>query len=290
MLEGVVRIGAVNCQEEFMLCRQQGITGYPTLNLYTLQQGTVKFQGRKEEENILNFLVSFLPDRMVELWEGNLNKFSQLEKSNAWLVVFCEEAESCMNNNDKRLLGAMLDGLVNLGSVDCNLDKEVCDKLRGSQEDASILFFSSGLEDKSPIRLESSIDEFKNIAEEVLKNLPDVTKLNKESFDEMKNRLKNDIGPSWLIHFVNGDIGDELHYKKISAFIPRQRLAKIDCSDSDLTVICRDLYISKFPSFALFKLGGGWELHYGKDNIEDVVQFTRVSSQARTMKTLTASG
>ena len=65
MLEGVVRIGAVNCQEEWMVCRQQGITGYPSLKLFTMQHGTVKFQGRKEQEDILAFLVSFLPDRMV---------------------------------------------------------------------------------------------------------------------------------------------------------------------------------------------------------------------------------
>ena len=39
----------------------------------------------------------------------------------------------------------------------------------------------------------------------------------------------------------------------------------------------------------MFKLGGGWELHYGKDNIEDVIQFTRLASQARTMETLVAS-
>ena len=89
LLEGVVRIGAVNCQEEFVLCRQQGITGYPSLKLYTLQQGTVKFQGRKEEEEIIQFLVSFLPDRMVSLWEGNLNKWSQSDRTSSWLVVFC---------------------------------------------------------------------------------------------------------------------------------------------------------------------------------------------------------
>ena len=90
MLEGVVRVGAVNCQEEFMLCRGQGISGYPSLNLYTNQQGTVKFRGRKEEEEILQFLVSFLPDRMVDLWAGNLDKFSRsgLSGAKSWLVIY----------------------------------------------------------------------------------------------------------------------------------------------------------------------------------------------------------
>ena len=90
LLEGVVRVGAVNCQEEFMLCRGQGISGYPSLNLYTMQHGTTKFRGRKEEEEILQFLVSFLPDRMVDLWAGNLDKFARpgLSGAKSWLVSF----------------------------------------------------------------------------------------------------------------------------------------------------------------------------------------------------------
>ena len=33
-LEGVIRFGAVNCQEEWNLCRRQGIPSYPSLVLY----------------------------------------------------------------------------------------------------------------------------------------------------------------------------------------------------------------------------------------------------------------
>ena len=46
-----------------------------------------------------------------------------------------------MSDSDKRLLGAMLDGLTNLGSVDCDLDQDVCDQLRGDHDTAQILFF-----------------------------------------------------------------------------------------------------------------------------------------------------
>ena len=203
-------------------------------------------------------------------------------------VMFCDNTASCMTSSDKRLLGAALDGLTNLGSVDCGLDTDVCDKLRGDKnQDAQLLFFPAGLEDKSGAPLSSSIHEFKEIAAEVLEYLPEVTKFTQESFKEMRNRLDNEIGASWLVIFVNGDIGDGIFYKKIPAFIPRQRLGKVDCAD--LAEVCRDLHITKFPSFAMFKLGGGWELHYGKDNIEDVIQFTRLASQARTMETLVAS-
>lgn len=33
-LEGVIRFGAVNCQEEWNLCRRQGIQSYPSLVFY----------------------------------------------------------------------------------------------------------------------------------------------------------------------------------------------------------------------------------------------------------------
>jgi len=33
-LFGVIRIGAVNCEDDWVLCRQKGIQSYPTLILY----------------------------------------------------------------------------------------------------------------------------------------------------------------------------------------------------------------------------------------------------------------
>ena len=286
-LAGVVRVGAVNCQEEFILCRQQGITGYPTLNLYTWDKGTIKFQGRKEEEEITDFLVSFLPDKMVDLWEGNLNKWSKSGDSHGWVIVFCSESEECPGQADKRLLAAVLDGLAHLAGVDCTLDPAVCQELRGDMEEASMVFLPDGLQGEKRVKLSSSVHDYREVAEEVLRIMPEITKLSRESFSEMRRRLEKDIGPSWLIQFTMGETGDSLLYKKISALIPRQRLAKIDCED--LTEICRDLHINKFPSFVLFKVGGGFELHYGKDNVEDVVHFTRLASQARTMHTFISS-
>lgn len=33
-MEGVLRIGAVNCAEDPMLCHSQGVMGYPSLVIY----------------------------------------------------------------------------------------------------------------------------------------------------------------------------------------------------------------------------------------------------------------
>jgi len=288
-LKGIVRIGAVNCQDEFMLCRQQGITGYPTLNMYTVGEGTKKFQGRKQEEEIITFIVSRLPDKMVDLWAGNLDKWTRSEqnKFRSWLVVFCDKGEECMQHTDKRLLGAALDGLTSMGLVDCGLDGDVCEQLRGDHEDASILFYPQGIEKGNVVKLSSSIHDHREIADEVLKNLPDAIKIDTEAYAEMRRRLDKDIGPSWLVHFVLDSEGDSLEYKKLAPLLPRLRTGKVDCNTD--TAICSQLHISKFPSFAVFKLGGGFELHYGKENIQDVALFARFASQARTMETLTTA-
>ena len=292
-LSGLVRVGAVNCQEEFMVCRQQGITGYPSLNLFTWDQGTVKFQGRKEEEEIMDFLVSFLPDRVVELWEGNLHKWSKTESPLGWLVLLCSNPAGCHSEADKRLLAAALDGLTHLGGLDCTLDSSVCQKLRGDlgeggEGGGQLLYLSQGLEGEARISLTAPAEDYRAVVVEVLSLMPEITKLSRESeFTEMRRRLDRDVGPAWLVQFTNGELGEDLIYKKIPALIPRQRLVRLDCAQ--LPEICRDLHINKFPSFALFKPGGGFELHYGKDNVEDVVQFTRLASQARTMETFISS-
>ena len=71
-------------QEEFGLCRSQGITGYPRLMLYTGQQqhnsffkvfsssnflnsvseGTKRYDGARAEEEMLKFLARFIEDRV----------------------------------------------------------------------------------------------------------------------------------------------------------------------------------------------------------------------------------
>lgn len=33
-VDGVIRIGAVNCLDDYALCQQQGIYGYPSLLMY----------------------------------------------------------------------------------------------------------------------------------------------------------------------------------------------------------------------------------------------------------------
>lgn len=59
ILEGVVRIGAVNCQDEWMMCNEQGIQAFPTLRIYP----KVKIVRVEQNKNKNNVRKSFLARR-----------------------------------------------------------------------------------------------------------------------------------------------------------------------------------------------------------------------------------
>lgn len=286
-LEGVVRIGAVNCQDNFMLCRNQGITGYPSLNIYTYDEGTKKFHGPKEEEKLISFILQHLPDKVIELWEGNFESWASVEGNvkEPWLVIFCDEEYDCPDDNSKQLIGNALNGLVTFGMVYCQQDPSVCQKLRREGEEGNVIFFPEGLNKVKGKNLQVSSQDHKEISVMVLLLLPEATKLDEVAFAEMKKRLKKEIGPSWLVQFVNGNNGDDLSFKKLPALMPRLRIGQVNCKTD--RSICIDHYITKYPSFIMFKLGGGFEVNYGRNTVSDVASFARISSQARTMQTLT---
>ena len=94
------------------------------------------------------------------------------------------------------------------------------------------------------------------------------------------------MGPACLVQFLHGAGGQSQEYKKLVPLLPRVRVARMDCSSSH--PVCDQLHISRFPTFVMFKLGGAMEVHYGKPGLQEVGQFGRLSSQARTMETLAA--
>jgi len=292
-LEGTgIRIAAVNCQEEFGLCRSQGIQGYPSLMLYTMNEGTKKFQGSREEEHMLEYLVRFVQDQVVTLWEGNMARWAKKGDHGAWLVILCV-TDSCIESTDRKLLGASLEGVVTVGVVECKKDPKVCKNLReGLEEEGDsdmVIFHPQSLDSKEGrVVLTSSLYNRKEVVDEVLSLLPKLTNIDAAGLDELRRRLDQDVGPAWLIMFSHPEEGGiSTEYKKLVPALPRMRVGTVDCQVEHK--LCYELYIVKYPTFILFKVGGAMEVHYGKPGLQEVANFGRLSSQARTMETLLPS-
>jgi len=288
LLQGVIRIGAVNCQDEFMLCQRQGIRGYPTLNMYTMDEGTSKYHGQREEDDIMQYVSSFLPDSVVELWAGNYDKWTKADdlEPKPYLLFLCTSQSGCPDLLTRKMVATSLDGIVNMGLIHCEKDADLCAKHQGGMPSRDILFFKTSPNKEKGISISASMYESKEIVSAVLYLVPGPTVLDDDTFSEMRSDLEQDGTRGWLVQFVSDHQGDLLEYKKLVHLIPRINVGKIDCRDNYKT--CRKLSVTKFPSFVMFKVGGGYEMSYGKTGVQDVATFARISSQARTMKTLTA--
>ncbi|GFO05576.1 Dnaj homolog subfamily c member 10-like [Plakobranchus ocellatus] len=84
-LEGVIRIGAVNCEDDWQLCRRQGIFSYPSLLFYPQRE---KYHGERTAEALVNRALEYVEVDFYQLKSSNF-KSSMSESSLPWLISFC---------------------------------------------------------------------------------------------------------------------------------------------------------------------------------------------------------
>ncbi|EGC37803.1 hypothetical protein DICPUDRAFT_76580 [Dictyostelium purpureum] len=78
-VKGLVKIAAINCDEEKELCGQYQIQGFPTLKFFATQKNGKKqpedYQGGRTASAIVKFALSKLPNYSTKVTEDNLSKF-----------------------------------------------------------------------------------------------------------------------------------------------------------------------------------------------------------------------
>ncbi|XP_041374273.1 dnaJ homolog subfamily C member 10-like [Gigantopelta aegis] len=255
-LEGVIRIGAVNCEDDWQLCRMQGINSYPALVIYPLRE---KYYGDRTTKPLINFAMKHVTAQYKELWSGNFkSEVEQDESGLPWLITVCGDGGDCLEPRTCLKLAAMLEDLVQVGLVDCHSNPKLCEKLG---RDYGTYFYPAG-NVKRGEGLEISSLDAQDIARMVLSQLPDVTVLDKTTFEDIQEKLKTGQDQAWLIHFVEGDGGHDLELRKLPAMLNDFHIGRVDCSR--MRSKCNELHVHKFPSFMVFKETGGTEVYYGQ--------------------------
>ena len=132
---------------------------YPSLLLYTLGEGTHRFQGpHKHLQPLLAFLSRHLEERAVTLWEGNWAR-CQAAEPGPWRVALCREGRACPCTLTRQLVGASLEGLARLGVVECRQDPKLCARLG----EGGLLYYPGGLgEQEGGVVLPSSLEDRKS--------------------------------------------------------------------------------------------------------------------------------
>lgn len=271
-LEGVIRIGAVNCGDELMLCRQQGIRSYPSLFMFPQRE---KYFGERTRAELIAFALRSVQAPVVDLWDGNFQEELADEARSylPWLITFCGDGGDCLEMETCQKLAAMLMDLANVAVVNCHSGsaKNICKKLK---IDAGTYYFGAGQVAKGKGIPINSLDS-KEIMLAVLSQMPEMRTLDKEEFQEIISDLQVHKGHPWLIHFVQGDVHD-LDLRKLPALIPEIEVGRVNCRQ--LQTRCNDLHVSKLPAFVVFKLGGAHEVHHGRMMAHDVAAFAREAS------------
>nr|XP_020755169.1 dnaJ homolog subfamily C member 10-like [Odocoileus virginianus texanus] len=263
-VDGLLRIGAVNCGDDRMLCRMKGVNSYPSLFIFRSGMAAVKYHGDRSKESLMNFAMQHVTSTVTELWTGNFVNSIQtaFAAGIGWLITFCSEGSDCLTSQTRLRLSGMLDGLVNVGWVDCATQDNLCKSLDITT--STTAYFPPGAtlnnKEKSGILFLNSLDA-KEIYLEIMHNLPDFELL---SANTLQDRLAHH---RWLLffHFGQNENSNDPELKKLKTLLKNEHIqvGKFDCSSAP--DVCSNFYVFQ-PCLAVFKGQGTkeFEIHHGK--------------------------
>uniref|UniRef100_A0A8C4JUS4 DnaJ homolog subfamily C member 10 n=1 Tax=Dromaius novaehollandiae TaxID=8790 RepID=A0A8C4JUS4_DRONO len=270
-MDGVIRIGAVNCGDNRMLCRIKGINSYPSL--YVFKTGMVS------AVHLNNRYPLYKVQKLMQVVSFLGNFVNAIETSFAsgvgWLITFCAERGDCLSYQTRLKLAGMLEGLVNVGWMDCGTQGELCDNLDISS--STTAYFPPGAtlnnKEKGGVLFLNSLDA-REIYQEVMQHLPDFEIISAASLED---RLAHH---RWLLFFQfgEGDKSSVQEFKKLNFLLKDEHIqvGKFDCLSSP--TICNKLYVYQ-PCLAVFKGKGteDYEIHHGKKILYDIIAFAKES-------------
>ncbi|KAB1279024.1 DnaJ-like protein subfamily C member 10 [Camelus dromedarius] len=238
-VDGLLRIGAVNCGDDRMLCRMKGVNSYPSLFIFRAGMAAVKYHGDRSKESLVNFAMQHVRSTVTELWTGNFVNSIQtaFAAGVGWLITFCSTGGDCLTSQTRLRLSGMLDGLVNVGWMDCATQDNLCKSLDITT--STTAYFPPGAtlnnKEKSGILFLNSLDA-REIYLEIMQNLPDFELLSANTLE----------------------------------------VGKFDCASAP--DVCSNLYVFQ-PCLAVFKGQGTkeFEIHHGKKILYDILAFAKES-------------
>ncbi|CAI4224319.1 unnamed protein product [Auanema sp. JU1783] len=276
-MEGAIRIGAVNCAEDPMLCQSQRVGAYPSLVFYPTGEF---YNGAREVDNLVDFVMTRLKSEVLHLDNDNFEALShdwEPYNSRPWVIDFCDEMEACLTGNNRRKLAAMLDSLVNVGTIDCTREggsKKLCDEL-GKLD--GIAFYPAGRINKGEEIVLESLDP-REITEKCVGLLDGLDEIEEKELDELFVATESEFATAaWFIKDKN-TLNEYKDYRRLPGMINDIKIGYVDCS-SNPEVCNHHLDESKLPQFVVFKPTGGFEIDYvNKKGFRDVAVFIKESA------------
>ncbi|XP_018569443.1 dnaJ homolog subfamily C member 10-like [Anoplophora glabripennis] len=272
-LEGVIRIGAVNCEDDYALCYQLSIEAYPTLLYYEKESHVYegeRYRGDRSVEALEDFVLSKIKVDIEEISSSDWENLDFDRKQ--WLLFLCGDNNvNCPERKTMTKLAASLEGLISTGIVN---DETLCVNISPNYKDHPIAFWQVK-DGKIAVHSIKGADT-KEILENVLNKLPNPKSVDAEGFKKIRTGLRDtskDEKP-WLLCFYLGAATElNLQLKRLPAFIPNIKIGLIHCGKN--SALCATLNVVRYPTWGILKVGGAFELHQGRDILHEVAAFAR---------------
>lgn len=285
-MEGVIRIGAVNCEDEWQLCRGLNIRSYPSLFIYPNRWG---YSGDRTLPELRKFVLNRLKSNLIHIRSNqwiNLLK-SDINKGMSWVLFLCggSQFEDCPSSETRLKIGAILDGLAGQGSIDCDADSEWCSEM--SPSGANIVFWKreGGMDSIEGRFHQVESQDAQEITNFIFDLLPNPADLDEEAFQEIHAQLSLDSMSAWLVYFYIGSAEEQMkELKKLPSLLPTLRIGRVHCGRH--AALCTKWHVHRYPMFAVLKPGGKFEVYHGRESAHDVANFAKDSSSAPNLHTL----
>lgn len=193
-LEGVIRIAAVNCEDDYALCYQLSIESYPSLIYYEKEVINIKlnsincllylvyfqshmyeglkYRGERTLDALKQFIFMKININIQEITPMNWDKLNFKKKN--WLLFLCG-GDDCPEEETRQKLAATLESLVSVGIVH---DLELSNRI---SKENSIVFWHVNDDETVSIEKIDGADS-KELVENFLSKLPNPEELNDDQF------------------------------------------------------------------------------------------------------------
>lgn len=262
--DGIVRIAAVNCQDNWNICQRMNIQSYPTLLFFGKKDSYNQYNGPKDLSQLEDFVYSQLPT--ITPLDNFQNAMGTLTDSNRVIVVCMPWVTDCPSDQQLRLFQVALTAGIQLTWIDCTHHRDDCSE---HWDKPQIVFYShdgpvSGTviyPNKEEIEWDENTFKLNTLASRAIALLKLPLQLDQNLYEKYVQNRRRHQAFNVMIYFNSYNKESENANQEIRKLgtVKSIIIRSVNCDNSGS--LCANQGVHKTPSILFFKKEGHETFH-----------------------------